>query len=132
MSKLKPDVSIVYSGIFSRWDSQSEKLPQFLQATVHVPATLDIEFGFIVRIRKAKNQRLRYCIYHPNIPDDEGNTRPPFDGEVFIKENDWKFYLGDCIWAPVDNKTGDWRMTLELNDKIVADKTFKVHPVLDN
>ncbi|MCL1141102.1 DUF3859 domain-containing protein [Shewanella gaetbuli] len=127
MSKLKPVVDIIYSGIFSQWDSESDQLPKFLQATVHVPATIDIEFGFIARIRKAKNQLLRYCIYHPNIVDADGNIRPPFDGEVYVKENDWKFYLGDCIWAPISDKTGDWRMTLELNGKVVADKTFKVH-----
>ncbi|MBB1323284.1 DUF3859 domain-containing protein [Shewanella sp. SR43-8] len=127
MSKLKADVSIIYSGIFSQWDNSSDELPRLLQATVHVPALIDTEFGFITRIKKAKNQILTYCIYHPNIPDDDGNIRPPFEGEVFIKENDWRFYLGDCIWAPVNNKLGNWRMTLTLNGKIIADKTFKVY-----
>ncbi|MBB1388205.1 DUF3859 domain-containing protein [Shewanella sp. SG44-6] len=127
MSKLKADVSIIYSGIFSQWDNSSDELPRLLQATVHVPALIDTEFGFITRIKKAKNQILTYCIYHPDIPDDDGNIRPPFEGEVFIKENDWRFYLGDCIWAPVNNKLGNWRMTLTLNGKIIADKTFKVY-----
>lgn len=127
MSKLKADVSIIYSGIFSQWDNSSDELPRLLQATVHVPALIDTEFGFITRIKKAKNRILTYCIYHPDIPDDDGNIRPPFEGEVFIKENDWRFYLGDCIWAPVNNKLGNWRMTLTLNGKIIADKTFKVY-----
>jgi hypothetical protein len=127
LSKLKADVSIIYSGIFSQWDNQSDDLPRLLQATIHVPAIIDTEFGFITRIKKAKNQVLTYCIYHPNITDDDGNVSPPFDGEIFIKENDWRFYLGDCIWAPITNKVGNWRMTLELNGKIIADKTFKVH-----
>jgi|TARA_R110002126_G_scaffold171007_11_gene319853 hypothetical protein len=127
LSKLKADVSIIYSGIFSQWDNSSDELPRLLQATVHVPALIDTEFGFITRIKKAKNQILTYCIYHPDIPDDDGNIRPPFEGEVFIKENDWRFYLGDCIWAPVNNKLGNWRMTLTLNGKIIADKTFKVY-----
>ncbi|MEO3683012.1 DUF3859 domain-containing protein [Shewanella vesiculosa] len=127
MSKLKADVSIIYSGIFSQWDNSSDELPRLLQATVHVPGLIDTEFGFITRIKKAKNQILTYCIYHPDIPDDDGNIRPPFEGEVFIKQNDWRFYLGDCIWAPVNNKLGNWRMTLTLNGKIIADKTFKVY-----
>lgn len=76
---------------------------------------------------KAKNQRLRYCIYHPNIPDKSGNIRPPFDGELFVQSNDWKFYLGDTIWAPEHDKVGKWRMTLELKGKVIADKTFNVH-----
>ncbi|MGI2170434.1 DUF3859 domain-containing protein [Shewanella sp. MF05960] len=82
MSKLKADVSIVYSGLFSQWNSESDDLPRFLEATVHVPAVIDTEFGFIARIKKAKNQVLTYCIYHPDIPDDDGNVRPPFDGTV--------------------------------------------------
>jgi hypothetical protein len=127
LSKLKADISIIYSGIFSQWDNSSDELPRLLQATVHVPGLIDTEFGFITRIKKAKNQILTYCIYHPDIPDDDGNIRPPFEGEVFIKENDWRFYLGDCIWAPVNNKLGNWRMTLTLNGKIIADKTFKVY-----
>jgi hypothetical protein len=127
LSKLKADISIIYSGIFSQWDNSSDELPRLLQATVHVPGLIDTEFCFITRIKKAKNQILTYCIYHPDIPDDDGNIRPPFEGEVFIKENDWRFYLGDCIWAPVNNKLGNWRMTLTLNGKIIADKTFKVY-----
>lgn len=127
MSKLKADVSVIYSGLFSQWNSDSDELPRFLAATVHVPSIIDTEFGFITRIKKAKNQQLTYCIYHPDIPDEDGQIRPPFDGTVFIKENDWRFYLGDCIWAPITNKVGNWRMTLELNGKIIADKTFKVH-----
>lgn len=127
MSKLKPDISIIRSGIFTQWDDKSDDLPRQLKATVHVPAEIDIEFGFIAHIKKAKNQKLRYCIYHPNIPDDKGNVRPPFEGEVFVQSNDWKFYLGDTIWAPEHNKVGNWRMTLELKGKVVAEKTFKVH-----
>jgi hypothetical protein len=82
LSKLTADVSIIYSGIFSKWDNQSDDLPRLLQATVHVPAVIDTEFGFITRIKKAKNQVLTYCIYHPDITDDDGHIRPPFDGEV--------------------------------------------------
>ena len=127
MSKLKPDVTIINSGIFTQWDEHDGALPRLTKSTVHVPAEIDIEFGFITRIRKAKNQKLRYCIYHPDIPDADGNIRPPFDGEVYVKENDWKFYLGDTIWAPEQNKLGKWRMTLELRGKVIAEKTFKVH-----
>lgn len=50
----------------------------------------------------------------------------PFDGIEYVKDNNWDFYLGDTLWAPIENKVGDWRMTLELKGKIIADKTFKV------
>ncbi|MEL0642588.1 DUF3859 domain-containing protein, partial [Pseudoalteromonas aliena] len=36
------------------------------------------------------------------------------------------FYLGDTLWLPIVNKLGDWRMSLELNGKIIADKSFNV------
>ncbi|GIU27828.1 DUF3859 domain-containing protein [Shewanella schlegeliana] len=127
MSKLKPDVTIVRSGIFTQWDEESNNLPRLLKSTMHVPAEIDIEFGFIAQIKKAKNQKLKYCIYHPDIPDDSGQVRLPFEGEVFVKSNDWKFYLGDTIWAPEHNKVGNWRMTLEIKGKVIAEKTFKVH-----
>ncbi|MCG9695460.1 DUF3859 domain-containing protein [Shewanella sp. Isolate11] len=127
MSKLKADVTILQAGIFSQWDEESADLPKFLKSTVHIPAQIDIEFGFVAQIKKAKNQKLRYCIYHPDIPDDQGNVRPPFDGELFVESNDWKFFLGDTIWAPEETKVGKWRMTIELRGKVVAEKTFNVH-----
>ncbi len=52
---------------------------------------------------------------------------PPFDGELHIRNNDWDFYLGDTIWAPIDTKIGAWRMTLEINNTIIAEKTFNVY-----
>lgn len=51
----------------------------------------------------------------------------PFEGTEYIKNNDWHFYLGDTLWQPINNKIGDWRMTIELNSKIIADKTFSVY-----
>ncbi|MEI6859531.1 MAG: DUF3859 domain-containing protein, partial [Shewanella sp.] len=115
-----------------QWDDQSGALPRLIKSTVHVPAKIDIEFGFTTQIKKAKNQKLRYCIYHPNITDANGNIRPPFDGEIYVKENDWTFYLGDTIWAPEHDKLGKWRMTLELKGKVIAERTFKVHIIDDN
>ncbi|MDA7915534.1 DUF3859 domain-containing protein, partial [bacterium] len=45
---------------------------------------------------------------------------------VYIKTNDWDFYLGDTVWEPMHDKLGNWRMTLELDGKVVADKTFEL------
>ena len=89
-------------------------------------AIVGIEFGLVVNIKKAKNKQLDYCIYHPGILDDEGSVRDPFDGTVYVRSNDWNFYLGDTIWEPIADKLGDWRMTLELDDQIIAEKTFEV------
>jgi len=126
MAKSKPEVSIQSCGIYSTWDSKSKALPQIEQFTTNVIAKLDVEFGLIINIKKAKGEKLHFCIYHPDITDSNGEIMPPFEGVEYIKENDWQFYLGDTLWEPIENKLGDWRMTLTLNNKIIADKTFNV------
>ena len=126
MPKRKPKYRVRSYGIYTKWDSNSKDLPRIQQFTTDVPATLDIEFGLILQIEGAKNEILDYCIYHPDIPDDDGNIRAPFDGQVYVKSNDWNFYLGDTIWEPIDTKLGDWRMTIEFQGKIIAEKTFHV------
>lgn len=89
-------------------------------------AEIDVEFGLIVNIKKAKGEKLHFCIYHPDIPNAEGDVMPPFEGVEYVKDNDWHFYLGDTLWEPIGNKLGPWRMTLTMNNKIIADKTFNV------
>ncbi|MDB1123863.1 DUF3859 domain-containing protein [Vibrio algarum] len=126
MAKRSVIVDIVSYGIYSTWDSKSKQLPKILEFTTQVPAELDIEFGFTVNIKKAKGKKIRFCIYHPNITSDDGEILEPFDGEEHINSNDWHFYLGDTIWLPIENKLGPWRMTIELDSKTIADKTFDV------
>ncbi|TMP06119.1 DUF3859 domain-containing protein [Pseudoalteromonas sp. S3178] len=126
MAKSKPEVSIQSYGIYSTWDNKSKALPQIEQFTTNVTAKLDVEFGLIVNIKKAKGEKLHFCIYHPDIPNEEGEVMAPFDGVEFVKDNDWHFYLGDTLWEPIENKLGDWRMTLTLNNKVIADKTFNI------
>jgi hypothetical protein len=50
----------------------------------------------------------------------------PFEGNVYVKDNDWSFYLGDTVWEPIEDKIGNWRMTLSLAGKVIADKTFNL------
>ncbi|WP_305403751.1 DUF3859 domain-containing protein [Photobacterium leiognathi] len=126
MAKNKPVVHLHSYGIFTTWDSESKKLPKIKEFTLDIPAEIDIEFGFTVNIKKAKGEKIRYCIYHPNITNDDGDVLDPFDGYVYVRNNDWDFYLGDTIWAPISNKVGPWRMTLEMNGSIIADKTFNI------
>ncbi|WP_438865475.1 DUF3859 domain-containing protein [Neptunicella sp.] len=126
MAKNKAQFEILSYGIHSKWDAESKALPKIRQFTTEIPAQIDIEFGFVINIKKAKGSKVRYCIYHPDIPDEDGIPMAPFDGEEYIRSNDWDFYLGDTIWPPIQNKLGDWRMTLELDGNIIADKTFEV------
>ena len=127
MANRKPQFRIRSYGIYTKWDADSRELPRIEEFTTRVRAEIDVEFGFIINIKGAKNQPLEYCIYHPDIPDHDGKVRPPFDGTVFVKTNDWDFYLGDTIWEPIGNKLGRWRMTLELSGKLIADQTFELY-----
>ena len=131
MAKRKPEIRMRTYGIYTHWESDSRALPKIAEVTTKVKAVVDVEFGFIVNVKGGKNQELFYCIDHPGILDDQGKRRPPFDGSVYIKTNDWNFYLGDTIWEPVQDKLGNWRMTLELDGNIVADKTFELIDAAD-
>ncbi|MGQ8366317.1 DUF3859 domain-containing protein [Glaciecola sp. 1036] len=126
MAKRNPVIELVSYGIYTQWDSQDKALPKIRQFTTLIPAQIDIEFGMVINVKRAKNKKIKYCIYHPNIPDKKGIPMPPFDGEEYIKSNDWHFYLGDTLWEPIDDKLGEWRMTIELDGEIIADKTFTV------
>jgi hypothetical protein len=124
MAKSTIHHSIVSYGIYDKWEAAEKNLPKVINFTLDVPAKIDIEFGFIINIKKGKGKKVRYCIYHPNITDENGKIRVPFSGEVYIKNNNWHFYLGDTIWEPLHDKLGHWRMTIECDNQIVADKTF--------
>ena len=129
MAKATPQITMQSYGIYTHWDEKSKALPQIESFTTKVSAKLDIEFGYIINIKKAKGKKLHYCIYHPDIPDipdSDGEVMSPFDGIEYVKDNNWDFYLGDTLWAPIENKTGDWRMTIELDGQTIADKTFSV------
>lgn len=132
MSKLKHQVEIASYGIYESWQEKSKKLPKVKDFSTDVPAEIDVEFGMVVNFKKAKGEKIRYCIYHPDIPNEDGEIMPPFDGEEYVGNNNWDFYLGDTIWAPIENKLGDWRMTIELKGKVVAEKTFNLYLEAEN
>lgn len=124
MAKKKPEIKLLSFGIYTQWDNRTKDLPKLITRTLEIPCELDVEFGYIVNVKKAKNKKIKYCIYHPSIPDDNGVPMEPFAGEEYVRQNDWNFFIGDTIWAPVENKAGSWRITLELDGMLVADKTF--------
>lgn len=126
MANPKPIVEISNYGIYDKWDAESKQLPKIKKFATTVEAIIDIEFGLVVNIKKAKGQKIRFCIYHPSLKDKNGRVMAPFDGEEYIKSNNWDFYLGDTIWAPQVDKVGEWRMVIELRGQVVAEKTFNV------
>lgn len=131
MAKRSPVVEMVSYGIYKEWDSRSKELPKIIDFTTKIPADEEIEFGYIVNIKKAKGEVIEFCIDHPGVKGKKGQILEPFTGEMHIGSNDWDFYLGDTIQLldPIDgfeSNIGKWRMTIQLGNKVISDKTFDV------
>jgi hypothetical protein len=124
MPKKKPEVTMHSHGLYDGWDRDSKALPNLVKITTEIETTLEVEFGYILRIRNARNCKITFRIEHPPFKDSAGNIAAPFDGELFVKTNDFRFFLGDTIWAPVDDKRGAWRLITWLDGEKVADKTL--------
>jgi len=124
MSKKKPEVTLHSHGVYDGWDRDSKELPNLVRITTEIAAALDIEFGYILRIRNARNCKISFRIEHPPFKDSSGSIAPPFDGELYVRTNDFRFFLGDTIWAPLEDKRGDWRLITWLDGSKVADKTL--------
>ncbi|RKF18463.1 DUF3859 domain-containing protein [Alginatibacterium sediminis] len=124
MAKAKIQAKLVSYGRYSTWDSQSKDLPDILEFTQTVEAVLDVEFGMVINIKKAKGEKLEYCINHPQISDKQGLAMAPFTGEVYVRSNDWNFFLGDTVWLPLEDKLGPWDLSLSLHGKTIAQKTI--------
>ncbi len=129
MAKTKFICQQLNYGIYEHWDRDARELPKIREFTTKIPARLDIEFGFILNIKKGKGKLLSFCIDHPPFLDASGNPAAPFTGDEYIRTNDWNFYLGDTLWDPIEDKLGPWRMTVEIEGQIVGDVTFQVVPI---
>ena len=126
MGKRKPTFKMYSYGEYTKWDRDSKQIPKVLNFSTEINAEIGTEFGYVLHVKQAKGETLTFKIDHPPFTDEEGNLRPPFTGEQFIWTNDFEFYLGDCIWEPVDDKLGKWELTTYYNEKIVAKKVFNL------
>ena len=124
MKKRKPIIKIYSYGEYSEWDRNSKEMPKILNFITKIKGEIGTEFGYVLHIKNGKGEKLTFKIDHPPFSDDEGKLRLPFTGEQFIKTNDFKFYLGDCIWEPLDDKLGKWELTTYHDNNIVANMTF--------
>lgn len=113
-------------GLYDGWERDSRDLPNLVKITTEIEAVVDVEFGYILRIRNARNCRITFRIEHPPFEGKNGLTAPPFTGELYVKTNDYRFFLGDTVWAPVENKRGSWRLITWLDGTKVADKTLEL------
>ncbi len=111
-------------GRYDGWIRESKDLPRLVEITTEVEASLDVEFGYILRIRNARNSKIVFRIEHPPFKNSEGGIAPPFDGDLYVKTNDFRFFLGDTVWAPVEDKRGAWRLITWLDGEKVADRTL--------
>lgn len=115
-------------GEYAPWDRNSKAIPKLLSIKNTIEAESGTEFGYVLRIKKAKGKRIDFRIDHPPFQDESGKVSPPFTGQVFINSNTYEFFLGDCVWEPVDDKMGNWTMTTKIDGEIVAQKTLRLIP----
>lgn len=124
MAKRRPIFKMYSYGEYSKWDRNSRDIPKILEFTTEIKAQIGTEFGYVLHIKNGKGETINFRIDHPPFTGDDGNIRPPFTGEQFIRTNDFEFYLGDCIWEPLEDKLGKWELTIWYQDKLVANKVF--------
>ncbi|PCJ62106.1 MAG: hypothetical protein COA79_05305 [Planctomycetota bacterium] len=127
----KPIVSLKNYGIYSKWNSQSKEIPELIKYTDIIPAELEIEFGYILHIQKAKGSLIKFIIDHPPFTNDSDEIAPPFEGQQYIQSNDYYFFLGDTLWAPLEDKIGKWRLRSYIDKEIIADKTLIIESKSD-
>jgi len=126
MGKRRAESKIYSYGIYSKWESDSSDIPKLVRITTVIPAQVGIEFGYIVKICKARGSKITFRIEHPPFLDDTGEISPPFTGEIYVRSNTFDFFLGDTIWEPVHDKCGPWRLLTYLDGALIADKTLHI------
>ena len=128
MAKKKIKVKMESYGLYTKFQKEGDQLPDILEFTRKVPARLDVEFGYIINIKRARGEILKFRIDHPPFKDENGKVVPTFEDEIFIDSNDYNFFLGDTLWEPLEDKFGRWTLTCYLQDEIIAEETFEVIP----
>lgn len=120
------EIEIISYGEYASWDRESEALPKFKECKLAIEAKVGVEFGMIVEIRKAKGRYLDFEIDHPPFTDDQGNIVDPFRDTFRVKHNPFRFFLGDTVWEPVEDKLGDWKLSILFDEKVLVTKTIQL------
>ena len=77
MAKRSVVVDMTSYGIYSTWDSKSKDIPKIQEFTHRVEAEIDVEFGYIINIKKAKGEtyaRRRLKEYAQSLQADNANV----------------------------------------------------------
>ena len=126
MAKRKITSRVVSHGIYNGWDGGSKDLPKIEKSGDTIPARVDTEFGYILNIKGARGKVLEFTIEHPPFMDENDQVVPAFKAELYVRTNDWSFFLGDKVWEPVEDKMGDWRLITAIEGTVLEDRTFTV------
>jgi len=126
MPKKKPQVTLANYGRYTTWNKKSREMPKLLEYTDVIHAIEGYEFGIIIEVDFAKGKILEFTINHPPIKDEKGKLLPQFNGELYVNSIHTKFFVGDGIWLPVEDKVGIWEIVIMLDHKKVMSKKFNV------
>lgn len=125
-SKKKFEVIIESYGLYTQWNSNDRELPKIVEFTNVIRAYEGNEFGMILRIRKGKGVKLDYNITRPAIQIGSNRAENDLGGKHIIRSNDYKFFVGDCINPPLEDKLGKWIISIYSEGVLLAKKTFNV------
>ncbi len=125
-NKPLPEVDIISYGQYTPWNREEKYLPELVKLTDTIEAELGIEFGMIVEIRQGKGRYLEYEIDHPPFRDEQGNIAPSFTGEYQVRSNPAWFFLGDTVWQPLEDKKGEWKLKIFIENKLMAQKSLSL------
>ena len=126
MPRKKPKIKLESFGRYTKWERGSRQLPRILEFTNRVEAIEGNEFGLILKIEGGKGMKLDFIIKHPPFKDINGNIEPDFIGEYFVNSNSYEFYIGDCIWEPIDDKIGLWQIIVYYEGNQIASQSFDI------
>ena len=125
-SKKKFEAVIESYGLYTQWRNSIRELPKIIEFTNVIKAYAGNEFGMILRIRKGKGVKLDYCVKGPVLKKGFNIVESDFTGKHIIRSNDYKFFVGDCIDSPVEDKIGKWIISIYSEGILLAEKTFSM------
>ncbi len=120
------DIKMESYGIYTPWQRGSKSLPKIIKHTKDIPAQLDIEFGYTLHILGAKGSKITFTMKHPPFRDEKGDVCGDFTGEQYINSNEWRFFLGDTVWTPIEDKCGEWELITFIDLQEVARMKFNL------
>jgi hypothetical protein len=121
-----PKVDIISFGRYTGWNKEDKELPVLDLLTDRIEGEVDVEFGIIVEIRKGKGRYIQYQIEHPPFQNGSGQVVPVFSGEYQIRTNPARFFLGETIEAPLEDRKGEWIFKIMMDDRLLAEKKLRI------